>query len=575
MKAPTIFFLLHTLFTMQSAYPDTLLLKDFSSPTSNLIVNGSFEEESSLAGMPYGWITDEWGATSTFTWDNIEAHTASKSAKIFSPVSNDAFWITKEPVQIQPNTLYSLSGWIKTDNIADTDQSAGANLGIFGTWTHTEGLTGSHDWTYKTLLFNSGPDTQLTIAARLGYWGGITTGTAWFDDLQLKPITQQNPHPNWKILVLIYGATDFTHTDSMGVQQHFVATMTEEEKEQAANNAKLFVEQDIPKLTSGNMKPKLTIRYPEQALTQLTGSSETGWSPDPEDTKADRDPAFDSVIVIWDPRAIEQNTGESKWIGAAAGLTYYMGTDQTYLAMIIESAVYYGHRNVFKHEYGHSILFYFDAAGVAPKPTVTNHAAGEYVHCSTGENYVWQDETDANQIPNSIYNNNSGFTHDYYSGTTATADQPTHCIGITPEAWSYGGPVSNSANIISSLTITNLTATPNVLWPPNGKLVPIKITVSTEDPYDPNPVCKIASVSNNQTSGKKPDWTISGDLDINLRAENSQKGNERKYTIKVACTDVTGLSTTKALIVNVPHDQRKNDGKEKKRKQIRRLYILD
>lgn len=151
------------------------------------------------------------------------------------------------------------------------------------------------------------------------------------------------------------------------------------------------------------------------------------------------------MIVIWDPRTIDQRTGEAIWIGAAAGLASYVGTDQTYEAQIIES-VWYGHRNVFKHEWGHSILFYFEAAGTSPLPTVTNHALpGQYVHCPTGEPYVWADESEASPIPNSIYNNASGFTHDYYSGTVATPDQPTSCLGITREVWAAGGPVGNSA----------------------------------------------------------------------------------------------------------------------------------
>ncbi|MFI3196986.1 MAG: hypothetical protein QX196_01540 [Methylococcaceae bacterium] len=586
MKTLAMSILLGALLAMQAAYSDGHSSRYFSSFTdtdiaqfapSNLITNGSFEKKSSQTGLPSGWITDYFASTSTFTWDSSEAHTGSKSAKILSPTPNDSRWITTAPVQIQPNMLYNLSGWIKTDNIADTDQSenVGANLSVFGTWTHTKGLTGTHDWIYRSLLFNSGSDTQLTIGARLGYWSGTTTGTAWFDDLRLVPITPMNPHPSWKILVLIYGTTDFTYTDSMGTQQHFIATMTEDEKEQAANNATKFVKQDVPELTSGNMKPNLTIRYPDHALTQLTNFG-GGWSPAPEDTEADRDPAFDSVIVIWDPRAIEQNTGQPMWIGAAAGLTHFMGTEQTYLAMIIESAVYYGNLNVFKHEFGHSILFYFEAAGVASKPSVSNHAdAGQYVHCPTGEQYVWQDETDENLIPNSIYNNNSGFTHDYYSGITATADQPTRCLGITPEAWSYGGAVSNSANIISNLTITSLTAHPNVLWPPNGKMVPVKITASTEDLYNSNPICRIISVTSNEASGKKPDWMISGDLTINLRAERSGKGGGRVYTTEVGCEDTAGNRVTKVVTVTVPHSQGKHGYEKNREKQIHRRYVVD
>jgi hypothetical protein len=92
-----------------------------------------------------------------------------------------------------------------------------------------------------------------------------------------------------------------------------------------------------------------------------------------------------------------------------------------------------------------------------------------YVHCGTGEDYIWLDETDAVPVPNSIYHNASGFTHDYYSGTTALASDPAHCLGITPEAWAAGGPVSRPGQPPASsdgarvdalrLRLDNLTAT--------------------------------------------------------------------------------------------------------------------
>jgi hypothetical protein len=123
-----------------------------------------------------------------------------------------------------------------------------------------------------------------------------------------------------------------------------------------------------------------------------------------------------------------------------------MGTGQTYAAIIVDAATWYGHRNVFRHEWGHSILFFYEAFGTAPTPAVDNHAFGtpetQYVHCPTGEPYILVDETPDNPIPNSIYNVDSGFTHDYYSGTTAVQDQPTRCLGITPVAWASGGPVT-------------------------------------------------------------------------------------------------------------------------------------
>jgi hypothetical protein len=54
-----------------------------------------------------------------------------------------------------------------------------------------------------------------------------------------------------------------------------------------------------------------------------------------------------------------------------------------------------------------------------------------------------ENEVFADSLPNSLYNNISGFTHDYYSGLTARAEDPTRCLGISPQAWAYGGPVAH------------------------------------------------------------------------------------------------------------------------------------
>ena len=404
---------------------------------AELLKNGSFELPLQTPGASaLDWTTDQWRPTASFARDDSTARSGASSVKITATELNDA-WFLQE-LTVEPETHYMLTGWIKTENVSE---GTGANLSLIGTWTHTPGVFGTNDWTHVSVRFNSGSSTRITIGARLGYWGGISKGTAWFDDLRLTPIKPDGTHPSWKILVLIYDKTDALLTDTSGVSHHMVAAMTPAEVEQATLAATQFVNTDIPALTSGNMNPELTIRYPDHVLSQLDPFGDKWW-PSAANTARDLDPAFDSVIVIWDPRAVDQYTGVRYWIGAAAGLTPSMGLGQTYATIIIEATAY-GHRNVFKHEWGHSILSYFDALDTAPKPTVVNHAnVGQYVHWPTGDPYVWLDETDANPIPNSIYSNESGFTHDYYSGTTATADEPTRRLGITPEAWSYGGPIT-------------------------------------------------------------------------------------------------------------------------------------
>jgi len=413
---------------------------------ANAVTNGSFEQGLySPDGLPDGWLFGSFNRSASRTWDDTESKTGNRSVKITSPQLDDASWI--QTVQVNENRAYYLSGWLKTENVAYSPEGAdvGANLSLLGGFTHSPALIGTHDWTRVGVLFNSGSSKEAAVAARLGFYGGTTTGTAWFDDVSLVPLVATDPHPRWKILVLIYQHTNFIYTDTSGMQHHVIASMTPAETIASARQATQFVEADIPALTDGNMRPRLTIRYPQGALTRLSPNA-GGWWPSPGDTAEERDPAFDSVIVIWDPRTIDQSTGQPIWIGSAAGLTAPMGTGQTYTTLIIEAAYSYGHRNVFKHEWGHSILWFFDAIGTAPRPRVENHAeASDYVNCMTGLPYVWIDETDDNPIPNSIYNNESGFTHDYYSGLTARTTAPTQCLGITTEAWAFGGPVSNSA----------------------------------------------------------------------------------------------------------------------------------
>ena len=245
--------------------------------------------------------------------------------------------------------------------------------------------------------------------------------------------------------MLIYRNTDFTYTSTSGSRRHVVTSMTQYEAEHAADEARKFVGKDIPPLHEFQHGPNGDGALPRSG--PYKPFTERRWMV-----------AFTAghlwrtltlpliqVIVIWDPRARDQNTGESIWIGSAAGLTPAMGTGQTYMTLIIE-ATGYGHRNVFKRELGtfHSRVLRRDRYGSQTK-------SGESCECIRLRQLRHRrllcliDETDLNPIPNSIYNDYSGFTHDYYSGTTARASEPTKCLGIGAYAWALGGPVSNSA----------------------------------------------------------------------------------------------------------------------------------
>ena len=431
--------------------PNQTLVKLANGGPTNIISNGSFEDG---IYSPDFWAWDAWQFTSDFIWDDTEARGCGKSVRIDAPEANDAAWI--QTVDVEPNKNYCLSGWIKTDNVGHTLElvDAGANLSLYGSWTRSEGVFGTNDWTYRSFLFNSGDNDEITIGARLGYWAGTTTGTAWFDDLQLKPIV----NPSWKILVLIYQEVDFEVTDDTGYH-HYKSSMTRDQMDLAAERARQFVEIDIPALTSGYMVPEITVRYPERKLTKLSNFKYYGdnWWPALQDTAQERDPSFDSVIVIWESRVTDQDTGDIINInGRFGGLTLPRGSDQTYSTMLLSMVINSDTRNVFKHEWGHSIQFYFDAMGLSPKPMVNADAPVDYyVNCNGEYDYPyefnerlqrWEWVVDPS-VPHAHYNNESGFTHDYYSGTTALAENPTECLGIGPEAWAQGGPVSKPGNM--------------------------------------------------------------------------------------------------------------------------------
>jgi hypothetical protein len=102
--------------------------------------------------------------------------------------------------------------------------------------------------------------------------------------------------------------------------------------------------------------------------------------------------------------------------------------------------------------------------------------------------------------------------------------------------------------------IVSIKANPNVLWPANGKLVPVTVVVEAVDNCGPV-TSRITSVrSNEPPDSTQPDWVITGALTLQLRAERSPHGDGRVYTITVQCSDAAGNTSTGTACVTVPHD---------------------
>ena len=109
---------------------------------------------------------------------------------------------------------------------------------------------------------------------------------------------------------------------------------------------------------------------------------------------------------------------------------------------------------------------------------------------------------------------------------------------------------------VQAPAITGITATPDVLWPPNKTSVPVSLDVSVADDSDPAPECRITGVTSNETIVGAP-WQMTGALTVDLLAERFGWGTGRIYTLTVTCTNSSELSSTTTVRVTVPQDQGK------------------
>ena len=143
---------------------------------------------------------------------------------------------------------------------------------------------------------------------------------------------------------------------------------------------------------------------------------------------------------------------------------------------------------------------------------------------------------------------------------------PVGTTDVTCTATDGGGNASActfkvTVKDVEAPVITSVTASPNVLWPPNHKMVPVVITATATDNCGSSPICQVTSVSNNEPvnglgdGNTAPDWMITGLQTVSLRAERSGLGDGRLYSVTDTCTDGSGNSSSQIVGVEVPHNQ--------------------
>ncbi len=165
-------------------------------------------------------------------------------------------------------------------------------------------------------------------------------------------------------------------------------------------------------------------------------------------------------------------------------------------------------------------------------------------------------------------------------GTTSDSLEYT-VRGTYTVNWTYDDGNNNFTTQTQTVVVDDTTppeisvsVSPDILRPPNHKMVPITISIIASDNCNSDPeeldvaLTSITMNEGDETDAYDPlydstlgaghtadDIQVSVDGKIYLRAERSGKGDGRIYTITYTVTDASGNSTEASAIVEVPHNK--------------------
>ena len=135
------------------------------------------------------WLIGSYLGTGTHGYSTDQKYLGTRSIKLTNTDVSDYQW-TEQRFDLEKGKTYTLSGYIKTENVAYVGE--GAFLDVFfytgggqltGTWSPQ--VYGTNDWQRYSLTFTLPADSTTTncgVNCKLSF----TTGTAWFDCLQLE-----------------------------------------------------------------------------------------------------------------------------------------------------------------------------------------------------------------------------------------------------------------------------------------------------------------------------------------------------------------------------------------------------
>ena len=193
----------------------------------------------------------------------------------------------------------------------------------------------------------------------------------------------------------------------------------------------------------------------------------------------------------------------------------------------------------------------------ANRPPVANAGADQRIECSGTATSVLLDGRESRDLDGDVlsYTWREGATQ-LGVGSTLSVDLTSgpHNIRLVVTDTSGSSAEDNVLVHIEDTTAPHIeaSASPEILWPPNGKMVPVAIEAEVLDACDLRATARIVGVESDEPSSGITDWEITGALTLKLRARRLGTGQGRTYRVTVEGADASGNTARRTVSIFVP-----------------------
>lgn len=167
----------------------------FDKAPTNLVKNGDFSKVSANGQAHHWQPAGRNGSRGTWKIVRDRFVTSGRSLKLECFGKGDGISMKQSLPELRPNTEYVVSFHIRTENLQPAAKSGGALISIWderNNYLPKNPYLGTMPWQKRQFVFRTGNNTNKKTGSYLALILREATGTAWFDDVRVRPATEGN-----------------------------------------------------------------------------------------------------------------------------------------------------------------------------------------------------------------------------------------------------------------------------------------------------------------------------------------------------------------------------------------------